>query len=120
MNWENLKTFECPYCGHPLLNTVPDICCSHCDFIIARDRFKRILSNRTNEKPAKPMRWQNLRDARCPLCSDLLVYVTEGKSLFEKCIVESCGFKISHFQVETILADPAHPANKFYKEPTVS
>lgn len=117
MKWTNLKNFECPfpYCEATLINTLPEISCSRCSFKIDPNRFKGILSHRGGDsKTSKRFRWQNIVDGRCPECGQYLRKSTDGRQDFQKCINSECSFIIRENSLNQILADPTHPANKFY------
>jgi len=116
MNWENLRQFRCPYCGYDLQKGKEDVSCTNCFFRIEPERFKSIAENRRqNPTNQVKIKWQNLIEARCPICGDMLKPNDEGKMFFQKCINHECTFRISDSRIGEILNDQKHPANIFYK-----
>jgi DNA-directed RNA polymerase subunit RPC12/RpoP len=117
MNWENLRQFRCPYCGHDLLKETDKIKCTHCHFRIEPERFKSISENRRQNPTTNiKIKWQNLINGLCPICASMLRPNEEGKLRFQKCINFDCTFKITDSRYGEILNDEMHPANIFYKQ----
>jgi len=117
MNWENLRQFRCPYCGHALEKGPASIRCTHCHFRIEPERFKSIAENR-RQNPTNniKIKWQNLVSGLCPICGSMLRPNEEKKLRFQKCINYDCTFKISDNRFGEILNDPNHAANIFYQQ----
>lgn len=113
MNWENLKTQSCPYCGYHLEDTGFEMACLHCTFHIEHGKYDSIRENRGSNGDIK-MKWQNIIEEKCPMCGERL---REGEGRHEKlrCTDASCTFKISNSMLRQILDDPTHPANRFYE-----
>jgi DNA-directed RNA polymerase subunit RPC12/RpoP len=117
MQWENLRQFRCPYCGHDLQKGKDAIKCTRCHFSIEQERFKSIAENRRqNPTNQIKIKWQNLIEARCPICGNMLKPNEESKVFFQKCISYDCTFKISDSRIGEILNDPKHAANIFYQQ----
>lgn len=116
MEWGNLRKFMCPHCGFSLRKEAQEITCSHCTFHIAEEKFKNIAKNRDQVAATVKIRWQNLIDARCPICSEMLTPNHEGNLNFQKCINYDCTFRITDSRLGEILNDKTHAANIFYKE----
>lgn len=113
MNWDNLKTQNCPYCGNHLVDTGPEMKCKHCKFHIDHVKCAAIVKSRSGEGESK-MKWQNIIEEKCPICGEML---REGEGHHEKlrCTDGRCTFKISNAMLRQILDDPTHPANRFYE-----
>lgn len=114
MKWENLKTFTCPHCGKELTQGGEEIQCTQCRFKIEYERYKAILTHRSSpEATIVKMRWQNLKESKCPMCSNQLIDAY-GKYRVLKCISSECTFKIREDRMSEIINDQTHPANRFY------
>jgi len=115
MNWENLRKMLCPYCDKELTKDI-EVRCTECFFHIDEVRFKSIIENRGfPDRPKIKMRWQNLKDDRCPIDANFLQQNTEGKVKVLKCSKDDCAFKIKDDRLQEILKDEKHSANIFYK-----
>lgn len=119
MKWQNLRNFRCPHCDEKLKreDNLGIIRCSQCRFIIDKTRFIQISEHRSYpQREIIPMKWQNLKEDRCPICSSNLYPSTDGNLEFLLCSgKKKCVFKISIAHLDRILADPNHPANLFYE-----
>jgi len=115
MNWENLKTNTCPHCSEKLTRrSGNEIACTRCFFLIDAVRFLKIRQHRAHpEREKRKMRWQNLHEGKCPVCSDELATDNDSKNNVYECMDDRCDFKISLTSVQAILADETHPANLF-------
>ena len=119
MNWEKLKTQECPYCESGKLELHIDEClfrCNTCHFRITMEKYQQVLKHRASpDAEHKEIMWQELHKGRCPLCTSLL---SPGVTRFElyKCINPECDFKIRENRLTQILMDEKHPANLFNKK----
>lgn len=111
---------ECPYCGWSLVDSEPEIVCSHCAFVIEYARFRGIIEQGSGVTSRgvgeRQLKWQNLHDGWCPECGDFLYVDSTGRQEYQKCIRSECTFRISSSRVEEILEDKTHPANRFLKE----
>ena len=117
MKWENLSTFECPYCDRKLFQKSEEIIhCKVCVFEIDVLKFKSILSHRLI-KPINPIqyKWQNLKNHRCPICSQFLREEENGLGYY-KCTSGQCTFCIQEARIQEILSDKNHPANRYYEK----
>lgn len=115
MNWEYLKDNKCPHCGQALRENVLEFKCTRCTFTISPERKLSIEEHRAHpERSIVKLKWQNLRDERCPICSKALNYTT---GIFEilACMDSGCSFKIRHDRFLEILNDETHPCNRFYE-----
>lgn len=114
MNWENLNDNRCPHCGAELKDNVLEFKCMKCTFIIDSDRKEQIQKHRAHPGGnTVKIKWQNLRDERCPICGGNLNY---GIGPFEilACMKDGCTFKIRYDRLAEILNDAEHSCNKFY------
>lgn len=116
MNWENLKRMLCPYCDKALTKDI-EIRCSECLFHIDEKRFNSIVEHRgfPRRDNITRMKWQNIKDDRCPVCSRDLYPSSDGRLNYLKCSNGDCTFRIKESYLQEIIADPTHPANRFYK-----
>ena len=117
MNWENLKQNKCPHCSELLEESLIDFKfnCTSCLFTIDISRKLSIEAHRAHpEKAGVKLRWQNLRDERCPICTSHLNYGTGTYDILT-CINPDCTFKIRHDRFVEIMADASHPCNQFYE-----
>lgn len=117
MNWENLKYNKCPYDNGDLEESPLDFkfYCTSCRFNIDANRKLSIEAHRGNpENKGIKIKWQNLRDEKCPLCASHLSYGTGAYDILA-CINGDCTFKIRHDRFVEIMADVSHPCNQFYE-----
>ena len=116
MVWNKLNKGECPNCGHPLKKKESNLKCTYCAFVIEQNRARRIAESRKEQLPTNHvrLRWQNLKDERCPVDGELLA-PREGRFMVMHCIKPECTFNIRVDRMNQILKDPSHPANKFYR-----
>lgn len=115
MNWENLKLNRCPHCGNNLKEYISEYECTECTFHIEKTRFAAILQNRAYpDRKIVKLKWQNIKDDKCPVCSSDLKPNMEGAYEIMKCSSPECVFKIREDKLLSITSDPDHPANKFY------
>lgn len=117
MNWERLKSCDCPYCDSKLeFDTINSIFkCTRCYFRISAERFKDIAKNRARpDGNYRKMNWERLHDGKCPACGS---YLKESPGKFEIMICENtkCDTKMRQETIDRILADETHPANLFKK-----
>lgn len=114
MKWELLKKNLCPYCESILIfDGEQEIECTSCRFHISPVRYKAIAEKRTDTTPTIRLRWQNLREGRCPQCGEDL---RDGNGKFEITICTKqplCTFKIRNDKYDEIMADPLHPAHQY-------
>lgn len=118
MNWEVLHEKKCPYCSNAVSgdNDLQEVRCTVCSFKISQERLLQILKHRrVGVTDTKKMFWQNLHNAKCPVCSNLLVPMA-GRYAVLGCLNSDCGFKIREDRMQQILADNTHAANKFNKQ----
>ena len=123
MNWKNLKDELCPYCNQKLIVDEfieSEIKCTCCKFHIDKVKYIKIIHHRGDpEKEIKVrMKWQNLHDSKCPMCSNPLyptIYQVPGKHDTLDCLNDGCNFHILEDKFQQILLDPNHPANRFNK-----
>lgn len=115
MNWENLKNMVCPYCEEALTIDV-EIRCTKCVFHIEKGRFKSIVEHRGYPKEnIVKLKWQNIRDHKCPVDGmDLMPDIERAFEVY-KCTKSDCTFRIREDRMQQFLRDPEHPANRFYK-----
>ena len=89
--------------------------CSMCTFKIDEDRFHAIQAHRSHpERATVKIKWQNIRDDKCPMCGDSIRPTLLGHLALLRCVSSDCTFKIREERLNEILADPQHPANTFY------
>lgn len=119
MKWENLKNFTCPHCSEKLHHVIEKavIVCTACTFNIEEGRFEAIRAHRSNpERATIRLRWQNIREDRCPMCGERIRPTFIGQLALMRCSSAQCTFKIREDRLEQILTDEHHPANTFYKK----
>lgn len=58
------------------------------------------------------MKWQQLKQGKCPMCNDLMNEAV-GKFSVLRCISLDCPFKIRDDALAAMLADSTHPINKY-------
>lgn len=115
MNWENLRKMLCPYCESELAKDI-EIRCTECFFHIEENRFKSIIQHRAFPDRQKiNLRWQNLKDDRCPVDNYLLFHSEEDFNTL-LCGNDRCVFKIKISTLLNILSDKTHAANVFYRK----
>lgn len=117
MIWLNLKQNTCPHCSADIVedHLLGEFKCVVCKFHITAAKKLAIETHRANPDSAIiRMRWQNLREEKCPMCASSLDY---GVGPYEilACIAPDCTFKIRHDTFLEILGDENHPANTFYE-----
>lgn len=115
MNWKNLATFSCPYCGGQLFSGEQEVICTSCSFHISNERYRVIYSHRAIAPESIPrMHWQNLHNRQCPICSAYLIEESQTFANFY-CGNQRCNFRIKKDSFDKILKDPQHPANLFLR-----
>jgi len=115
MTWTNLKEMLCPYCNANLSHDI-EVRCTQCFFHIDKDKFLSIIANRGfPTRKIQKLKWQNLRDDKCPICEHDLIQNIEGVYDIMKCSDANCTFKIRNDKFFAIILDENHPANRFYK-----
>ena len=116
MKWENLKNGLCPHCNGKLTKDL-EIRCTRCNFHIDTNKFNGIISHRgTENKDHVKIKWQNLHENKCPICSYEMFDNIKDDMDFHSCMNETCDFSIKDIRMMEILADKNHPANLFNKK----
>lgn len=112
MNWENLNTQECPFCSKKIEDREGEMRCTKCSFHIEYRRYHQIRAVRSKNGQVIRMKWQYLKQGKCPMCEDLLKD-SIGKYSVLRCINQDCPFKIREDALAAMLADSSHPVNKY-------
>ena len=113
MKWENLHNLLCPYCDQKLEKGDKNIQCTICLFHITIERYQQMIVKRPQKGTHQKMLWQNLKEGRCPLCSNDMRPNMEGIFEILRCATAECTFKIREDSIRVILSDETHPANRF-------
>lgn len=119
MHWENLKDLRCPHCSEKLQKEMIDdvVRCTVCTFSIEEKRFSAIKAHRSNpERATVKLKWQNIREDKCPMCGDSIRPTLLGHLAILRCSSSVCTFIIRESTLEEILANENHPVNTFYKQ----
>lgn len=119
MKWENLKLNKCPYDFGTLEENPLDykFYFTTSKFNIDFDRKTSIEIHKGNPAVGviQQIKWQRLKEERCPLCSSDLSYGIGAYDILT-CIDANCTFKIRHDRFVEILADKTHPCNIFFQK----
>ena len=55
MNWQKLKSMDCPKCGAPLASNMLGYLCTKGDFQIGKKKFDEVVQSLYNPKRSRPM-----------------------------------------------------------------
>lgn len=110
MNWENLKTNQCPHCDSNLYTDQETFHhrCESCYFHISAGRFKSIVNKQS-------FAWQNLYKKQCPKCtSEIGIKQVPYNVLY--CTSENCDFSMKETNFTSMTSNPNHPINRYSDE----
>ena len=74
-----------------------------------------IEKHRAGIESGSKMKWQNLREEKCPMCDDALSYGIGPYEILVCMSSPGCTFKIRYDVYLGILNDHTHPCNQFYE-----